>query len=148
MANNWIFGVLKCKIRLVVFSRFSGVGQLENNASKTIILLIRSNVACVQTCNYFLRDVCTQATYNCNALDLMFNDLSWKLCWRSLSFLNWKKIKMYNYLLSCIHYYAMWQLRFNTKMQSSLNRLNLGPRLAKNKPKKKEDKQKKPTKSR
>ena len=35
--------MLKCKIWLVVFSRFSGVGQLENNASKTIILLIRSN---------------------------------------------------------------------------------------------------------
>ena len=34
---------------------------------------------------------------------------------------------MCNYLLSCIHYHAMWQLRFNNKMQSSLNRLNLGP---------------------
>ena len=147
MANNWIFGVLKCKIRLVVFSRFSGVGQLENNAGKTIILLIRSNVACVQTCNYFLRDVCTQATYNCNALDLMFNDLSWKLCWRSLSFLNWKKIKMYNYLLSCIHYYAMWQLRFNNKMQSSLNRLNLETSKEQAQVKRGQTK-KKPTKSR
>ena len=29
----------------------------------------------------------------------------------------------------------MWQLRFNNKMQSSLERLNLGPGLAKNKTK-------------
>ena len=50
---------------------------------------------------------------------------------------------MYNYLLSCIHYYAMWQLRFNNKMQSSLDRLNLGPGLAKNKTKGKEDKREK-----
>ena len=31
--------------------------------------------------------------------------------------------------------------RFNNKMQLSLDTLNLGPRLAKNKPKSKEDKQ-------
>ena len=41
----------------------------------------------------------------------------------------------------------MWQLRFNNKMQSSLERLNLGPRLAKNKTNGKEDKrEKKPNK--
>ena len=41
----------------------------------------------------------------------------------------------------------MWQLRFNNKMQSSLDRLNLGPGLAKNKTKGNEDKrEKKPTK--
>ena len=33
--------------------------------------------------------------------------------------------------------------RFNNKMQLSLDKLNLGPRLAKNKPKSKEDKQRK-----
>ena len=37
----------------------------------------------------------------------------------------------------------MWQLRFNNKMQSSLDRLNLGPGLAKNKTKGKEDKREK-----
>ena len=36
----------------------------------------------------------------------------------------------------------MWQRRFNNKMQSSLDRLNLGPRPAKNKPKLKETSQK------
>ena len=33
--------------------------------------------------------------------------------------------------------------RFNNKMQLSLEKLNLGPRLAKNKPKSKEDKKRK-----
>ena len=33
--------------------------------------------------------------------------------------------------------------RFNNKMQLSLEKLNLGPRLAKNKPKSKKDKQRK-----
>ena len=37
----------------------------------------------------------------------------------------------------------MGQLRFNNKMQSSLDRLNLGPGLAKNKTKGKEDKREK-----
>ena len=37
----------------------------------------------------------------------------------------------------------MWQLRFNNKMQSSLDRLNLGPGLAKNKTKGNEDKTRK-----
>ena len=56
--------------------------------------------------------------------------------WRKESCKTYKRLlKLVVLLTGKLHTEAMWQLRFNKKKQSSLDSLNLGLRLAKNKPK-------------
>jgi len=65
----------------------------------------------------------------------MFKDFLYFWCKESCKTCTERLLKLAVPLTGKLHTGAMWYLRFKKKMQSSQDRLNLGPRQTKNKPK-------------